>query len=87
MVAKGYIQIPGVEFMDMFSPRVKHISIRALIWFVATNDLELEQMDDKTTFLHRKLNESIYIQQPEGFIVSTNENYVCLLNKSLNELK
>ncbi|KAG8499034.1 hypothetical protein CXB51_005442 [Gossypium anomalum] len=65
LVAKGYSQIPGVDFTDVFSPVVKHSSIRAL--------LELE--------------EDIYMQQPEGFIVSEKEDYVCLLRKSLYGLK
>jgi hypothetical protein len=36
---------------------------------VATFDLEIEQMDVKTTFLHGDLEEEIYMKQPEGFVV------------------
>ncbi|KAG8481971.1 hypothetical protein CXB51_026890 [Gossypium anomalum] len=85
LVAKGYSQIPGVNFTDVLSPIVKHSSIRALL--VAMHNLELEQLDVKTVFLHRELEEDIYIQQPEGFIVSEKEDYVCLLRKSLYSLK
>ncbi|KAG8479428.1 hypothetical protein CXB51_029898 [Gossypium anomalum] len=70
LVAKGYSQIPGVDFTDVFSPAVKHSSIRALLGIVAMHDLELEQLDVKTAFLHGELEEDIYMQQPEGFIVS-----------------
>ncbi|KAG8474672.1 hypothetical protein CXB51_031137 [Gossypium anomalum] len=87
LVAKGYSQIPGVNFIDVFSPVVKHSSIRALLGIVAMHDLELEQLDVKTTFLHREFEEDIYMQQPEGFIVSEKEDYVCLLKKSLYSLK
>ncbi|KAG8484888.1 hypothetical protein CXB51_021392 [Gossypium anomalum] len=87
LVAKGYSQIPGVDFTDVFSPVVKHSSIRALLGIVAMHDLELEQLDIKTAFLHGELEEDIYMQQPEGFIVSKKENYVCLLRKSLYGLK
>ncbi|KAG8490651.1 hypothetical protein CXB51_013913 [Gossypium anomalum] len=42
LVAKGYSQIPGVDFTNMFSPVVKHSSIRALLGIVVIHDLELE---------------------------------------------
>ncbi|KAG8472343.1 hypothetical protein CXB51_034269 [Gossypium anomalum] len=84
---KGYSQIPGADFTDVFSPVVKHSSIRALLGIVAMHDLELKQLDVKTVFLHGELEEDIYMQQPEGFIVSEKEDYVCLLRKSLYGLK
>ncbi|KAG8496414.1 hypothetical protein CXB51_007522 [Gossypium anomalum] len=87
LVAKGYSQVPGVDFTDVFSPVVKHSLIRALLGIVAMHDLELEQLDVKTTFLHGELEEDIYMQQPEGFTVSEKEDYVCLLKKSLYGLK
>ncbi|KAG8471605.1 hypothetical protein CXB51_036639 [Gossypium anomalum] len=87
LVAKGYSQVPGVDFTDVFSPVVKHSSIRVLLGIVAMHDLELEQLDVKTAFLHGELEEEIYMQQPEGFTVSEKEDYVCLLKKSLYGLK
>ncbi|KAG8480232.1 hypothetical protein CXB51_024818 [Gossypium anomalum] len=87
LVAKGYSQIPRVDFTDVFSPVVNHSSIRALLGNVAMHDLELEQLDVKTAFLHGELEEDIYMQQPEGFIVSEKEDYICLLRKSLYGLK
>ncbi|KAG8482631.1 hypothetical protein CXB51_024131 [Gossypium anomalum] len=45
LVAKGYSQIPRVDFTDVFFPVVKHSSIRALLGIVAMHDLELEQLD------------------------------------------
>jgi hypothetical protein len=41
----------------------------------------------KTTFLHNDLEEDIYMDQPEGFIVPVKEDYVCRLKKSLYGLK
>ncbi|KAG8481939.1 hypothetical protein CXB51_026741 [Gossypium anomalum] len=49
----------GVDFTDVFSPVVKHSSIRALLGIVAMHDLELEQLDVKTAFLHGELEEDI----------------------------
>ncbi|KAG8486697.1 hypothetical protein CXB51_020179 [Gossypium anomalum] len=63
----GYSQVLGVDFTDVFSPVVKHSSIRAFLGIMAMHDLELEQLDVKTAFLHGELEEDIYMQQPEGF--------------------
>ena len=70
----------------MFSPVVKHSSIRTFFSIVAMHDFELEQLDVKTAFLHGEFEE-IYMDQPERFIVPGKENYVCKLKKSLYGLK
>ena len=44
---------------------------------VALYDLELEQLDVKTAFLHGELEETIYMHQLEGFIVEGKEDHVC----------
>ena len=87
LVAKGFNQIPGVDYNDVFSLVVKHSSIRTFFSIVAVYDLEFEQLDVKTVFLHEELEEEIYMDQPEGFIVLGKENFVCKLKRSLYGLK
>nr|GFC96683.1 retrovirus-related Pol polyprotein from transposon TNT 1-94 [Tanacetum cinerariifolium] len=58
-------------------------SIRVVLGLAASLDLEVEQMDVKTAFLHGDLDKEIYIEQPEGFQVKGKEDYVCRLQKSL----
>ena len=87
LVAKGFAQKEGVDYNEIFSPMVKHTSIRVLLSLVAHGDLELEQLDVKTTFLHGDLDEEIYMYQPKGFKVEGKENLVCRLRKSLYGLK
>ena len=43
------------------------------IVLLAHYDLELHQMDVKTTFLNGDLYENIYIAQPKGFVVEEKE--------------
>ncbi|KAG8474542.1 hypothetical protein CXB51_031315 [Gossypium anomalum] len=45
LISKGYSQIPGVDFTDVFSPVVKYSWIRALLGIVVMHYLELEQLD------------------------------------------
>ena len=87
LVAKGYAQKEGIDYNEVFSPVVKHSSIRILLALVAQFDMELVQMDVKTAFLHGDLEEEIYITQPYGFKVAGKENWACKLNKSLYGLK
>ncbi|GJQ92982.1 retrovirus-related pol polyprotein from transposon TNT 1-94 [Tanacetum coccineum] len=87
LVAKGYSQKEGIDYNEIFSPVVRHTSIRVLLSLVAHHDLELEQLDVKTAFLHGDLEEEIYMSQPEGFVVQGKEDYVCKLRKSLYGLK
>lgn len=87
IVVKGFGQRKGVDFSDIFSPIVKMSSIRTVLGLAASLDLEVEQMDVKTAFLHGDLEEEIYMEQPEGFQVKGKEDHVCRLKKSLYGLK
>ena len=69
LVAKGYSQVEGVGFDDIFFPIEKITSIRLLMSLISAFDIEIEQMDMNTTFLHGDLEEEIYMKQPEGFVV------------------
>ena len=62
-------------------------SIRMLIALATVYGLEIHQMDVKTAFLNGELQEEIYIEQPEGFVVYGKEKKVCKLIKSLYGLK
>jgi hypothetical protein len=57
LVAKGYSHIEGVNFSYIFSQVAKLTSIRVLMSMVAVFDMEIEQMDVKTMFLHGYLEE------------------------------
>lgn len=87
LVVKGFGQKRGIDFDEIFSPVVKMSSIRVILGLTASLDLELEQLDVKTAFLHGDLEEEIYMDQPEGFEEAGKEHMVCRLKKSLYGLK
>ena len=87
LVAKAYSQKEGEGYNEIFSLVVWHTSISVLLAFIATLDMELEQLDVKTIFLHGRLEEDILMQQLEGFKVEGKENVVYRLKKSRQGLK
>ena len=68
LVAKGYAYKEGIDYNEIFSPVVNHMSIQILLAILAQFDLKLEKMDVKTTFLHGELKEKIYMKEPECYI-------------------
>ena len=87
LVAKGFTQREGVDFNEIFSPVVKYKTIRIMLSIVVQFDMELEQMDVKTAFLHGELEEVIYMEQPRGYEQGSPEGTVCKLKKALYGLK
>lgn len=85
LVARGFSQKPGVDYTDTFSPVVRHSTLRILFCIANELNMDMEHIDINTAFLHSKLDECIYMEQPLGF--SCDNGKVCLLNKSLYGLK
>jgi len=73
LVAKGYTQ------EDTFSLVVRITSVYLILAIVAYIDLELYQIDVRTAFLNRELNEEIYIDQPLGFESKGQKRKACKL--------
>lgn len=52
---RGFTQREGIDFNEVSSLVVKHVSIRIIVALVAIQDMYLEQIDVKTTCLHGEL--------------------------------
>jgi hypothetical protein len=87
LVAKGYTQKEGEDFFDTYSHVARLTTIRVLLSLAASHGLIVHQMDVKTAFLNGELDEKIYMQQADGFVVKGQEGKVCRLLKSLYGLK
>ena len=66
-VAKGYSQIPGIDYHETFSPTARMSSIRVLLQQAIQNDMLVHQMDVKTAYLNAPIDCEIFIEQPEGY--------------------
>ena len=87
LVVKGYTQKEGIDYFDTYSPVTRLTTIRILIAIASIHKLVVYQMDVKTTFLNGDLDEEIYLDQLQGFVVQGQESKVCKLRKSLYDLK
>ena len=87
LVAKGFTQIPEIDYDKTFSPVAYFESLWLLLALAVLEDWHIHQMDVKLAFLNGMLDEEIYMEQPQGFIVAGMENNVCKLKKSIYGLK
>ena len=87
LVARGFTQKPGIDFSETFSPVARLETIRTLIALAAQKKWKIFQLDVKSAFLNGKLEEEIYVEQPQGFLVEGGENKVYRLLKALYGLK
>ena len=87
LVARGFQQVQGLDYTETYAPVIKFTTIRLLLALVAHFDLELHQMDVVTAFLNGDLDEDIYMEQPEGCIDESKNDFVCKLLKALYGLK
>jgi hypothetical protein len=65
-VARGFTQVWGIDYFEIFSPVMKLSSVRLLLSIAAVNNLACVQYDIKTAFLNGILEEEIYVKPPEG---------------------
>uniref|UniRef100_A0A2N9HCN4 CCHC-type domain-containing protein n=1 Tax=Fagus sylvatica TaxID=28930 RepID=A0A2N9HCN4_FAGSY len=76
LVAKGFRQREGIDYFDTYAPVARITSIRVLIALASIYKLVVHQMDVKTAFLNGDLDEEVYMDQPEGFVLPGNEKKV-----------
>ncbi|GJZ45421.1 putative RNA-directed DNA polymerase [Tanacetum coccineum] len=86
LVVKGFSQKKGIDFDEIFSPVVKMGSIRVVLGLAASLDLEVEQMDVKTAFVHGDLDKKSIWNNLKVFQVKEGRQ-LCRLQKSLYGLK
>ena len=68
-VTRGFSQKEGIDYEETFAPVARYTSIQAIISLAFVMGWKLHQMDMKTAFLNGVIEEEVYIEQPEGFVV------------------
>jgi hypothetical protein len=87
LVCKGYAHIEGINFEGTFAPVARMEAICLILAYACSKNVKVYHMDVKSTFLNGELEEKVYIEQPKGFQLSENRDYVCKLKKALYGLK
>ena len=73
LVVKHYTQKEAVDYEEIVSLVAMLTSIHILLSIATCLDYETWKMDVKTTFLNGYLEECIYVEQPECFVVKGQE--------------
>lgn len=86
LVAQGFTQIWGENYTETFAPVGRMVSLRAMLAIAANCDLELLQADVEGAYLNDKIEEEIYMKNPEGLEAKGGHDCV-QLDKALYGLK
>lgn len=87
IVVKGYAQLLGVDYGDTFAPVARHDTIKFLVALAAKLNWKLYHLDVKSAFLNGILQDEIFIEQPQGFIINGKADMVCKWEKTSYGLK
>ncbi len=85
-VVRGYLKQFGVEFDQMFAEIGKRMAFRVLFAIAVVYDLDIDQMDVKTTFLYWAIDQLLSVEMPKGYY-NEYESMVYRLNKAFYGLK
>ncbi|GKE21808.1 putative ribonuclease H-like domain-containing protein, partial [Tanacetum coccineum] len=67
MVAQGHRQEEGINYDEVFAPIARIEAIRLFLAFASYMGFMVYQMDVKSAFLYREIDEEVYVTQPKGF--------------------
>ena len=68
LVVKGYCQQEGIDYEETFAPVARFEVVRIFLAYAASKNFQVYQMDVKCAFLNGELEETVYVEQPPGFV-------------------
>ncbi|GKA64453.1 retrovirus-related pol polyprotein from transposon RE1 [Tanacetum coccineum] len=87
LVAQGFTQVNSLDYSVAFSPVVKSSTVRIVISHAVLYKWPLHQLDVKNAFVNGNHTDTVFMEQPPGFLDPRLPNHVCRLKKSLYGLK
>jgi hypothetical protein len=86
-VARGLSQVEGIDYEEKFAPFDRYTSIPTIISLATSMGWRLHYMDVNTTFLNGDIEEEVYIEKSDGFVIHEKKSHVCRLKKAMYGLK
>ena len=89
LVCRGFTQKEGVDYnpQELFAPTMRSKTLRMLMLLAARDGADVRQFDISVAFLHALLEETVYVEQPEEFVVKGKEDWVYILDRAVYGLK
>ncbi|KAG7536916.1 GAG-pre-integrase domain [Arabidopsis suecica] len=87
LVARGFTQKYGEDYLDTFAPVAKLHTVRVVLSLATNLEWDLWQMDVKNAFLQGELEEEVYMRPPPGLEDKEAPGKVLKLNKAIYGLK
>jgi len=84
-VAQGFSQVESIDYDETFSHVLCITSLRVMFAIATHLNLEIHQLDVETAFLNGYLKDKIYMDQPKGYVIFSNQ--VCKLLRTIYGLK
>jgi hypothetical protein len=87
LVAKGFSQVKGLNFREIFAPVARLEAICILFAYASHHEMKLYQINVKSASLNGFINELVYVDQPSRFEDPRYPNHIYRLSKALYGLK
>jgi hypothetical protein len=87
LVAKGYLQVEGLDFDETFAPVARLESNHILLAYATHHGFKHYQMDIKSALLNGPIKEEVCVEQPPDFKSEGYPDHVYKLHKVLYGLK
>ena len=85
LVARGYLQVEGIDFFLTYAPVAKHATYRVMFTIARLMGWIVHQVDMVTAFLNSDLDEEVFVYSPPGYPLTKGK--VLKVLKALYRLK
>ncbi|GJX45293.1 putative ribonuclease H-like domain-containing protein [Tanacetum coccineum] len=86
LVAQGYKQEEGIDYVEVFAPVFMIEAIRLFLAYALFMNFVVYQMDVKTVVIYGNIEEEVYVSQPSGFVDPEFLDKVYKVEKALHGL-